>query len=424
MKKLFYLAIVILTTGLEALSQETRVITLPMLYEAVEENHPVSSIKTALSSANSLQLENIKTTYFPKLDVNIAASWQSDVTTVNIPFPGVEIPTPDNDQYRLTLDVSQVIWDGGTTAARKKIALAQHSADISSISNEMYGVKERINDAFFSLIILDISFNQLVLMRDELNARLVSLQSGVREGVVLKSIILSLQAEIIRLEQKLLEIPSLKASLVKSLESIAQLEINVDDSFLLPEFADELNKTILRPELESFAFQKDLLDSRSNLVSRSRMPKASGFVTSGYGKPGLNMLSNEWDTYVIVGARLSWNIWDWNVTKREREQISIQKSIIDSRTKAFEDGLESAVTSVENQIVVLEKQLKLDDQVIELLEQVKKKSESQLVNGLISSTEYLTDFNAAARAKLDREQRKVQLVKEKTRLRYLLGVEL
>jgi outer membrane protein TolC len=220
-----------------------------------------------------------------------------------------------------------------------------------------------------------------------------------------------------------MEIPSINASMVRSLESITQLDISVDDTFLLPEFSDETSKTILRPELESFAFQKSLLDSRSNLVSRNRMPKISGFVTTGYGKPGLNMLSNEWDTYVIVGARLSWNIWDWNVAKREREQISIQKSIIDSRTKAFEDGLGSAVTSVENQINVLEEQLALDNQVIELLEQVKKKSESQLTNGLISSTEYLTDFNAAARAKLDREQRKVQLVKEKTRLRYLLGTE-
>lgn len=424
MKKLFYLAILIIVSGLEVLSQDARVITLPMLYEAVELNHPISSIKSALNDANILQLENINTMYLPKLDANMAASWQSDVTQVNIPFPGVAIPTPDNDQYRLTLDVSQIIWDGGITSARKKIALAQLNADIGSINNELYTVKEKINDAFFSLIILDISYNQLGLMKDELDARLESLQSGVKEGVVLESVTLNLKAEKLRLEQKLMEIPSLKASIIKSLESLAQIDISLDDTFLLPDVGDELSNNILRPELESFAFQKSLLDSRSNLISRNRMPKFSGFVTGGYGKPGLNMLSNEWDTYIVVGARLSWNIWDWNVTKREREQVSIQKSIIDLRIKAFEDGLGSAVTSAENLINVLENQLVLDNQVIELLEQVKKKSESQLTNGLISSTEYLTDFNAAARAKLDKEQRKVQLVKEKTRLRYLLGVEL
>jgi len=422
MKKILYFSILLLF-GFNGFSQEIRIVTLPMLYQAFEENHPVTSIKTTLNDVNSLQLENLSKAYLPKLDVNSTATWQSDVTQVEIPFPGMNIPKPDNDQYRLTIDVSQIIWDGGSTAARKKMALAQLNADVGQISNEIYTIKEKIIDAFFSLIILDISYNQLLLMKNELYARLETLQSGVKEGVVLESATLNLKAETLRLEQKLIEIPSLKASMVKTLESITKLDINVDDTFQLPEYKDDFSTTILRPELESFAFQKGLLDSRSNLISRNRMPKISGFVTSGYGKPGLNMLSNDWNTYVVVGARLSWNIWDWNVTNREREQIAIQKSIIDSRTRVFEDNLGSAITSVENKIDVLEKQLALDNQVIELLEQVKKKSESQLTNGLVSSTEYLTDFNAAARAKLDREQRKVQLVKEKTRLMYLLGTE-
>jgi outer membrane protein TolC len=151
------------------------------------------------------------------------------------------------------------------------------------------------------------------------------------------------------------------------------------------------------------------------------MPIISAFISSGYGKPGLNMLSNEWNPYIMAGAKLTWNIWDWNITKREREQLTIQKRVVDLRLQAFEQQVGSAVKSSENQLETLTKQLELDNEIIELLEGVKRKSESQLTNGVISSTEYLVDFNAAARARLDMEYRKILFAKEKVKLYYLLG---
>lgn len=424
MRNIIIISTLILLASFKVSSQESKIITLKILYDSLEENHPVSSIKTNLMISNQLDMKNISTSYLPRMNLNSSVSWQSDVTQVEIPFPGVDIPTPDKDQYRMTLDVTQLIWDGGISDAKKRVSSAQLNTEIGSINNELYQMKEKINDTFFSIVLLNISNEQLILIKEELIARLETLKSGVREGLVLESTTLSIEAEIARVEQKILEIPFVKLSLIHTLRSIAGIDISADDSFVLPDLSDDFNKAIVRPELESFNNQKLFFDERSQLYSRSRMPMISGFVTSGYGKPGLNMLSNNWDTYLIVGARLSWNIWDWNVTKREREKISIQKNTVDLRRKSFEDGLEAAVFSTENRIAVLQKQLQIDDQVIDLLEKVKKRSESQLSNGLISSTEYLTDFNATAKAKLEREQRKINLVREKTRLRFLLGIDI
>jgi hypothetical protein len=239
--------------------------------------------------------------------------------------------------------------------------------------------------------------------------------------VILPSSTFSLKAEIIRLEQKIIELPLRKVALLNLLESLTQLKFSTSDVFSLPNIEDADQKELNRPELLSFASQKALLDTRSELIGRKRMPMVSGFLTSGLGKPGLNMLSNDWDTYLIAGARITWNIWDWNVTKREREQLMIQKQVIDLRQQTFEQGIESAVVSSENQIETISKQLTLDKEIVDLLEQVKSKSASQLSNGVISSTEYLTDFNAASRAMLDMEYRKLLLIKEKVKLKYLLG---
>jgi hypothetical protein len=42
------------------------------------------------------------------------------------------------------------------------------------------------------------------------------------------------------------------------------------------------------------------------------MPRVFAFAQAGYGRPGLNMMSNEFEPYAIVGAKLVWTPWEWN----------------------------------------------------------------------------------------------------------------
>jgi outer membrane protein TolC len=414
-------ATLIVLASLSCFSQSSEKISLSQLHKMLEQNHPIASIKTALDSSANLQVKNINAIWFPKVDANATATWQSDVIEFNIPFPGITIPSPDPDQYKLTLDATQIIWDGGATKARKELAYAQNNAEKSGITNELYALRERVNDAFFGIIILDITENQLRIMLDELKARLESIKSGIREGVVLESSQFSLHAEILRLEQRMMEIPSRKVSLISVLESLTGITINEQAHFTVPEINDDNRIYLLRPELQSFTLQKSVVDAKVELSSKRRMPTIAGFVTAGYGKPGLNMLSNEWDTYVVAGAKLSWSIWDWNITNRERQILMVQSNIVDLRKQAFEDAINMQITSSLKEIETIKQQMKKDEEIIELLEAVKAKSASQLANGTISSTEYLADFNSAARAKLDLECRKMMLVKEKTKLCYLKG---
>ena len=41
------------------------------------------------------------------------------------------------------------------------------------------------------------------------------------------------------------------------------------------------------------------------------------------GNPGLTMINNEWNPYFIIGAKLTWSIWDKNNTKRNKEILKI-----------------------------------------------------------------------------------------------------
>ena len=129
---------------------------------------------------------------------------------------------------------------------------------------------------------------------------------------------------------------------------------------------------IARPEFQSFEIQASKTHNLSDIVASSRMPQVAAFANIGYGKPGLNMLSNEWDTYALVGVRLSWRVWDWNQARNEKQQLAIQRSIISKRKETFSNAITGRAEGIRAQIDMLEKQMAMDKEIIQMLSDVEQ----------------------------------------------------
>ncbi|NVO09535.1 MAG: TolC family protein [Bacteroidales bacterium] len=403
------LTLVINFNPLYSIGQDT--IRLTDLFKALNSSNPISKIPSSIDSVYQLKQSNLKVNYLPKLDINGSATWQSDVTALNIslPIPGFSIPKPDHDQYKVTLDVSQLIWDGGSTESRIELEERNRILERNKIDVEMYGLKERLTNLYFNLVLLDVTKNQLELMQKDLARRVFELESGVRAGMVLSSTIDAIKAEQLKLLQNLDAIPAQKNSLISSIRAITGIVINENDKYILPIPIELSDFSCLRPELSGFGFQKDVMNASSNLVSRKHYPILAGFVQGGYGKPGLNMLSNNWDTFYLLGAKLSWNIWDWNSASREKQQFKVQQGMIDRRKDVYLNGYNAQIESIKSEISKLRNQLEKDNEIINLLHGVTERSSSSLKNGTITSANYISDFNAESRARLDMETRKIML---------------
>lgn len=422
--KIFYLLHIFWFFTLITSGQETKKVNLGMLHKLIGEVGRMSTLERAIDSVQQLQSKNISTVWLPKFDANAQATWQSDVVSISIPFPGVSIPSPTNDQYKLTLDVTQVIWDGGFSAERKKVALTQAATDKSVVKSELYKARERINDAFFSIQELDMSLKQLNLLDNELESRINEMEVRVKEGVVLLSTVNQLKAEKLKLQQRLMEIPSRRLSLIAIIETLTQTKIDNEAVFVEPNVPEVPPKAIAHPDFLQFDTQNALLDASIGLTGRKRYPTVAAFATTGYGKPGLNMISNEWDFFTLVGAKASWNLWDWNTTQREKQQLRIRKSMNSKRRMAVSDALLIKIKSSENEIAMLRSQLENDRQIIELLEQSEKETASRLLNGVVSANDYLLSLNAVNRAKIEMELRNIAISREKVRIAYYYGIDL
>src|SRR5690606_12141787 len=114
------------------------------------------------------------------------------------------------------------------------------------------------------------------------------------------------------------------------------------------------------------------------LLSKQNAPKLIGFASGGYGNPGLNMLDNSFQAFYMIGAKLNWNIFDWNSNKKQRESLAINKNIIDTEAETFKLNTTIELMQQQKEIEKIETFITSDQEIIKLREDILKSASSQL----------------------------------------------
>jgi outer membrane protein TolC len=166
---------------------------------------------------------------------------------------------------------------------------------------------------------------------------------------------------------------------------------------------------ISRPEITLFTLQKLKLDKSEEILKNSRKPYAYAFGQTGLGRPGLNMLNNNLAGWYMVGAGLSWNLWDWHKTQHDRATIILQKDIINFNVDNFSRSVKMSLNQEENNFKKLKTLISSDEQLVVIKDQITKRSAVALEYGTITAADYLRDLNGLLQAKANLESRKVQL---------------
>jgi outer membrane protein TolC len=223
-----------------------------------------------------------------------------------------------------------------------------------------------------------------------------------------------LQVEVLKIEQSMAELHFSQEALIQSLVELTGIKMTTSSLLQLPEPIIEGGSTVIkRPELKLFELQKDRLTGMDKLTDTKTKPRLLGFGTLGYGRPGLNMLSNDFKGYAMFGAKLSWNVWDWNQTNNERQVYGVQKSIIETEKQSFNQNLNIALQNNLSEINKYQSLIDTDNRIIQLRNDITLSAASQLDNGVITSTEYLTEVNNELQARLSLKTHLVKLTQAK-----------
>lgn len=417
MKKLLFILFAI--APILAFSQET--LTLEACYDLAEKNYPLAKQKALLEEKINSEIKVLEKEKLPKLDLNAQATYQSDVIEFPMNLPNTNIEPPNKDQYRASIDANQLIYNGGSIAANTRLKTAELATQQQQVAVNLYTLKSRINQNYFSVLLFQEQKNLLLSKMEELDARLKEANTGVKYGAVLPASEQILNAEQLKLEQQISQTNFDRKKALNNLSLLLSQNIDANTTLSNPDVLVSSEIDSKRPELELFDLQETQLESSKEVISKSNYPKVFGFAQAGYGNPGLNMLDNSFQDFYMVGLKLNWNVFDWGKTKEKKQAIDISKEIVTTEKETFVLNNEMQQKEAESDINKYESMLQKDAEIIALREKVLQATTSQLQNGTITSSEYITELNNLYEAKIDQQLHKIQLSLAKANYKVIKG---
>lgn len=423
MLKISLAGIFALMASLSLSAQDTLRFSIDDCFQQAIAHYPNLKQQAFNNKISSLNIKNLQTNFYPKLNLNGQIHYQSDVTKVPIPDnPAFNIPDIAKDWYKINLDIEQMIYDGGLTAGQKEVEEADHAIADQKLQVELFGLKDRINQLFFNALFLKKNIEILQIMEDNLQANIQDATSAYENGMILGTDVDALRVEKSILNQQIMGLQDDVAALIAALNELCQLHIPSADALISPEIIiNDYSHSNNRPEYILLHLQKEKVSALRSLTSKKRRPVLAAFGQAGYGRPGYDMLNNDFDNYYMIGARLHWNVWDWAKVKREQQILVLQQDIITSQEATFDQNLKANLHQRISDIHKYEQLIASDMQIVSLQEKVVHTAAAQLKNGTITSTTYLVEVNKQLNTLLKLEAHKLQLIFAKTQYMSAIG---
>lgn len=387
------------------------------------QNYPLVKQAALLNQSAQLNIDNIKKALFPQLSINGQSTYQSDVTSISLPIAGFKANPLSKDQYKATAELQQTIYDGGLNKNARAVASA--AAKIELIKNEvdLYKLKERVTQIYCTVLYTSEVINQINLNQVDLQNELQKIEALHKNGLVFNNNVLQIKAQLLKNNQKLEEAFAAKRIVLDALALLANISIADNAIFKIPQDV-EINKNDLelsRPEFSLFAAQNESIEKQVGLINAKTNPKLGAFIQTGYGKPGLNFLKNEFDWFSIGGVKLQWSLGGYYTAKKEKLILHNQATLLENEKETYTLNNLVQLKQQLNEIVKLEKLIQTDKEIIVLRDQIKNTSLVQLNNGVITTNDYLKEINEYDLANQTLIQHQTQLVQSKLQYQLIKG---
>jgi len=420
----FSLIIMAMILSFTAVSQDS--ITLDFCYQQLLKTYPLIRQASLLDKSSDFRTKNLNKNYLPQFNVNGSASWQNEVTEVVIQLPAnlpqLQGPVIPKDQYKLTLDISEYIYDGNVTSYQKRLEKFNLNVDKKNVDASLYLLKDQVNQFYFSILLTQQNIKLLQETKKQLDSKLKEVESAVRNGAVLKMNADLIRAEIIKLDQNIYELAMDRLASIDMLSELISQPLDEHSAFKTPVIAlPEMKFENNRIEFEIYSIQRDRVNLMKNMVTTKWNPRFWAFGQFGFGRPGYNFLATDIAPMAMVGARLTWNPWNWNANRNEKKIFELQGDIIKNQQETFDKNIRLTTRKNMTDITKLTDLLIQDQELIDLRAGITKTVSAQLTNGVITSSDYILRVNDETHARMGLEIHKIQLIKAKISYLYNTG---
>ncbi|MFA6245852.1 MAG: TolC family protein [Mucilaginibacter sp.] len=396
-----------------AYGQAGKRLTITAAYQQARQNYPLIRQRDLIARSGSYSVINASRGYLPVLSINGQATYQSTVTSFpfSIPIPGFTLLKYSRDQYKINVQVDQVIYDGGLISNQRQTARATEAEQQQSLEVSLYTLYDRVNQLYFGVLLITEQLRQNDLLKMDIQNGIDKAKALVAGGIAYRSSVDELTAQLLQAEQARIDLSAERKAYLGMLGLL--IGVPVDENTILEKPASPmLSVEISRPEIQLYEDQKKMDDLQVGLLKAQLRPRLGLFAQEGYGRPGLNPLSNAFAWYYIGGVKLSWNLGGWYTFKNQKELLMIHQKTLDIQKETF---LFNTEITRKQQLADIEKYRELfknDQSIIALRESVKKAAAAQLENGILSAHDYISQVNAEDQARQNLILHQIQLLQE------------
>lgn len=399
--------------------------TLEECQQAAEKNYPIIKQYGLIAQTTELTVKNIQKGWLPQITASAQATYQSDVVL----WPenmqrmyqqmGLDMKGLTKDQYKIGVDLQQIIYDGGAIGSQRSIARQEGKVQEAQTEANLYQVRKRVNEMYFSLLLLD----EQIRLNDDVKALLLSsekkLAAMVKGGTAATSDFDNVRAERLSVAQQNENLKSQRQMLQRMLSVFCGIEISDPEK---PAAVEASASASNRPEIRLFDNQLKLAEVQEKALNTKLRPTLGLYAQGYYGYPGLNMfedmISRKWSLNGIVGIKLSWNVGALYTHKNDKAKLKAQRELIENAREVFlfNNNMEQ-IQQTEN-VSRYRTMMQGDDEIIALRTNVRKAAESKLAHGIIDVNSLLREINNENAAKTQQAIHEIDMLKEMYNLKY------
>ena len=366
-----------------------------------------------IEATKGIDLKNAAYAWLPHLTVSGKATWQSEVVEMPFEIPGVDFNIP-HDQYGLTAEITQQLWDGGAARSQRELAVAGAEVKKTQLETNLWSIRSRIQNIYLGIILIDKQLELNTLLCENLERNSEEVKSLISGGVALPTDLDQLNVNILSCLQQRASLEADRKSYVKLLglmtgKDMTGVELEVPQDAI--NFQDDGVRSFeTRPEMSFYTAQMKQNDLQLRQLNTLISPKLNLSLQGGYGRPGMNMLSGDFSGYFVAGLKLQWNIGALYTRNLDKRKIKADAQKIDLTRQTFLLNSSMEAEQKNNEILKARDVLDRDSEIIALRQRIRTAGENQYREGTIKMNDYLSMLDEEYKAKANESLHEVQLM--------------
>ncbi|MCD8209070.1 MAG: TolC family protein [Bacteroidales bacterium] len=417
MKKAF-ITLVFMALGLSA----AHAISIVECFRLAKENYPMIKQYNLTEQLSDYSFKNASlVTWVPQLTLSGQFTYQDKT----VAFPdeimglfsqyGVSFKGMSKDQYKVQLQLNQMIWDGGYAKAQREAIRAEEDVSLLQVNAQVDAILEQVSSMYFGILTLEANLRTNIYADELMSENLKVAESAVENGAAMQSDADVIKVEILSLRQQRRQLELSILTYRSMLAIMIGREITMDEEFVKPSPIIIDTKQSNRTELKVFDAQLRSLDASKKLLNSAITPRFNFFAQGWYGKPGNNMFDDmvygklSWNG--IIGVSMTWNLTGFYTRKNDKRSLEVQRQVIEVQRETFNYQISLQQEQIQSEIDRMNEIGESDDEILALRKSIRAASESKFRNGVITSSDLLRDITNENNAVISKDLHEFELLK-------------